>query len=123
MFSRRGLLLALTGIVLGTAFSSTAFAQIPRYRPPGGSPIPAALDYFRRDVGVLDPYTTFVAPRRQLTNQLQALNARQQADFQAAESQISTLRQSLAAPTGVGGSFMNYSHYYPTGQVGRPRPR
>ena len=123
MFSLKHALLALPGIVLATAFSSTASAQISRYRPPGGSPIPAALDYFRRDVGVLDPYNTFVAPRRQLYSQLQTLNQQEQADFQAAQSQISSVRQSAAAPTGVGARFMNYSHYYPSAQASRPRTR
>jgi hypothetical protein len=114
-------LAASAGILLAAACSSSAFGQVPRYTPPGGSPLPAALDYFRRDVGVLDPYNTFVAPRRQLNNQLQAITARQQAGFRAAEAQISALRESSAAPTGVGAGFMNYSHYYSINPVGRSR--
>ncbi|HEX5105947.1 MAG TPA: hypothetical protein VFV87_19145 [Pirellulaceae bacterium] len=109
-------------VFLALACSSSVSAQVPRYAPPGGSPLPAALDYFRQDVGLLDPYNTFVAPRRQLTNQLQAITARQQADFRAAEAQISALRGASAAPTGVGAGYMNYSHYYSISPVGRSRP-
>jgi hypothetical protein len=123
MSTIRRTFLAFATIVVGTMLASAASAQIPRYRPPGGSPLPPALDYFRRDVGILDPYNTFVAPRRQLMNQLQALSAREQYDFQAAQSQISSIRQSVAAPTGVGAGYMNYSHYYPNSRAALARPR
>jgi hypothetical protein len=83
-----------------------------RYRPPGGSPLPRQLDYFRRDVGVLDPYNTFVAPRRQLDRSLQQLQTRQLQDEQRTSQSLSQMRQSTAAPTGTGATFMNYSHYY-----------
>lgn len=100
-------------LLLILAASSSAFAQIPRYTPPGGPTMPRALDYFRRDVGVLDPYNTFVAPRRQLDSNLRSLQAQEQYNTRQLQQQVSQLRQSAAAPTGTGGTFMNYSHYYP----------
>jgi hypothetical protein len=100
-----------------------AFAQVPRYTPPGGRPLPAALDYFRQDVGVMDPYNTFVAPRRQLNNQLNAITARETADFQRAQGEIAAVRKATVAPTGVSAGFMNYSHYYPRSTAARPQAR
>jgi hypothetical protein len=91
---------------------STGWAQQPRYVPPAGSPLPNELNYFRRDVGVLDPYNTFVRPRRELAQQLRAMEAQQRSDYASAQQSISQLRASQAAPTGVGAGFMNYSHYY-----------
>lgn len=100
------------GMVLALAMSSSALGQVPRYRPPGGPTMPRALDYFRRDVGVLDPYNTFVAPRRQLDRNLQTLQAREEYNTQRVEKELSQIRKSTAAPTGTGATFMNYSHYY-----------
>lgn len=91
----------------------SAYAQS-RYRPPGGSPLPRQLDYFRRDVGVLDPYNTFVAPRRQLDRSLQQMQVRQQQEEQRTSQSLSQIRQSSAAATGTGATFMNYSHFYST---------
>jgi hypothetical protein len=104
------LALLVSALVLGLA--SPAAAQQPRYMPPAGPTLPNALNYFRRDVGVLDPYNAFVGPRRDLEYQLHSMQAQQQADFRAASSAIQQLRAAEAAPTGVGASFMNYSHYY-----------
>ena len=80
--------------------------------PPAGRTLPEELNYFRRDVGVLDQYNGFVAPLRQLDYQLQTMQDQQRNDFQAAQRAISQIRTSQAAPTGVGSGFMNYSHYY-----------
>lgn len=92
--------------------ASEVHAQLPRYTPPAGNPLPNALNYFRRDVGVLDPYNAFVQPTRQLNAQLQQMQAVEQANFQANQRAILEIRASQASPTGVGASFMNYSHYY-----------
>ena len=102
-------------------------SRVPRYRPPAGATMPRALDYFRQDVGALDPYNTFVAPRRQLDRNLQALQ--QQEDYNTRRSQQeisqinSQIRQSTAAPTGTGATFMNYSHYYSRGNQLNRAPR
>jgi hypothetical protein len=88
--------------------------------------MPRALDYFRQDVGVLDNYNTFVAPRRQLDRNLQSLQAQENYNARRTQQEISQIRQSTVAPTGVGSTFMNYSHYYNNrgNQAGRaPRGR
>ena len=102
----------LAALVLVGLACSRADAQYPRYVPPAGNTLPNELNYFRRDVGILDQYNTFVAPFRRLDNQLQSMQNQQRDDFRSAERQISQIRSSMAAPTGVGAGFMNYSHYY-----------
>ena len=103
----------LAGAILGVAcLANPASAQQPRYVPPAGRTLPDELNYFRRDVGVLDQYNGFIVPLRQLDNHLRTMQTQQQTDFQAAQRAISQLRASQAAPTGVGSGFMNYSHYY-----------
>jgi hypothetical protein len=110
----RTLSTTLALLVAAAVFSlaAPASAQQPRYVPPAGPTLPNALNYFRRDVGVLDPYNTFVGPRRDLDYQLQTMQAQQQADFRANQRAIQQIRAAEAAPTGVGAGFMNYSHYY-----------
>lgn len=115
----------LAGTLLG--LFGTAEAQI-RYRPPAGPVLPNQLNYFRRDVGLTDPYNAFVQPQRTLEAQLQQMTLQQQADYQAAQRDLQKLqdiRQPTAAPTGVGGGFLNYSHYYrmPRGGAAQPRAR
>jgi hypothetical protein len=102
-------------------------AQI-RYQPKAGPTLPSQLSYFRRDVGLLDQYNTFIQPQRQLEAQLQQMTQQQQADYRSAQrkiEQIKEIRPSGAAPTGVGGGYLNYLHYYrlPAGGGGRPRGR
>ncbi len=107
----------IAALCLASCLAQPAVAQYPRYVPPAGRTLPNELNYFRRDVGVLDQYNSFIVPLRQLDNQLQAMQNQQRTDFQAAERAISQVRASQAAPTGVSAGFMNYSHYYrlPTG--------
>ena len=103
--------LLATMAVIGL-FTNSALAQYPRYVPPAGRTLPNELNYFRQDVGVLDQYNQFIAPLRRLDNQLLTMQNQTQGDFQSAQRQISQIRTSQAAPTGVGAGFMNYSHYY-----------
>ena len=115
--------LAILGLA---ALAQTAHAQ--RYTPPGGPELPYYLDYFRPQVGVLDQYNQFVAPKAQLSSQLQYMTQQQNADYRAIEKQIQEtkqIRRSAAAPTGTSAGFMNYSHYYgSSAQPGtRPRPQ
>ena len=102
----------LAVLSLASWLSGSTSGQYPRYVPPAGRTLPNELNYFRRDVGVLDQYNSFVAPLRQLDNQLRVMQDQQRADFRAAERAISQIRSSQAAPTGVSAGFMNYSHYY-----------
>jgi len=101
----------LVPVLLMVSLCCVCHAQT-RYRPPAGSTLPRQLDYFRADVGVLDPYNTFVAPRRQLDRTLQQMQTQERTDVQRAQQAMSQIRQSTAAPTGTGATFMNYSHYY-----------
>jgi hypothetical protein len=103
---------ALLALLWLASLAGSASGQYPRYVPPAGRTLPNELNYFRRDVGVLDQYNSFVAPLRQLDNQLRVMQQQQSADFRAAERAISQIRASQAAPTGVSAGFMNYSHYY-----------
>ncbi len=113
-FSAPSLIVAvLAGLILLLATES-AEAQI-RYQPPAGSPLPSQLSYFRRDVGLLDQYNTFVQPQRQLEDRLRQMNQQQLDDYRSAQRQIEQIKQirpTEAAPTGVGAGYLNYSHYY-----------
>jgi hypothetical protein len=111
---------ALFVALLFVVAANQALAQYPRYVPPAGRTLPNELNYFRRDVGLLDQYNGFVNPVRQLDSQLRMMQNQQRADFQANQRAISQVRAAQAAPTGVGGTFMNYSHYYPS-QPGQRR--
>jgi hypothetical protein len=120
-----------TGLVFGCLVLAAAQVQAQgpaRYVPPAGNPLPRELNYFRRDVGLLDQYNAFVFPQLQMNNQLQQLAAQQQSNFRSAQRQINELkdvRSSTAAPTGTGATFMNYGHYYNLQQrrVAAPRTR
>ena len=94
-----------------------------RYRSPYGPTITPYLDYFRRDTGVLDPYNTFIRPRRQLENQLGQMAQEERAANIRLQQQIQGIRQETAAPTGRGATFMNYSHFYGRNPVAAPRRR
>lgn len=109
----------LAGLAL-FATTSRAEAQI-RYQPKAGPTLPSQLNYFRRDVGLLDQYNTFIGPQRQLEAQLRQMNEQQLADYRAAQrqiEQIKEIRTSGAAVTGVGAVYLNYSHYYQLPTVG-----
>lgn len=119
--------LIFAAVLAATVLSllGTADAQI-RYRPPAGPVLPNQLNYFRRDVGLTDPYNAFVQPQRTLEAQLQQMTMQQQADYQAARRElqkVQEIREPMAAPTGVAGGFMNYSHYYRTTRGGGAQPR
>lgn len=79
------------------------------------------LDYFRRDVGALDNYNTFRAPRlrRDAMNRQQEFNAAQLSrQVETAQTELEQMRQSALAPTGGVAGFMTHGQYFnlPTGQ-------
>jgi len=129
-FSRRAWFRTIASLVAGLVVAlavDQADAQI-RYQSPAGPTLPSQLNYFRRDVGVLDQYNTFVQPQRQLEAQLRQMNQQQLDEYRSTQRQLEQLKESRpseAAPTGVGGVFLNYSHFYrlPTGGGGRARVR
>ena len=127
--SRRLIFPLVLALVVGAA--DLCLAQGGRYRSYGGrysSPygptLSPYLDYFRRDTGVLDPYNTFIRPRRQLQNQIADIVQQEQSETARLQQQIQGIRAAEAGPTGTGATFLNYSHYYrssPTGTQARRR--
>jgi hypothetical protein len=115
--------LLMGSVLLLISICSEAQAQFPRYRPPAGNPLPNELNYFRRDVGILDPYNTFVDPQQQLSARLQSMAKQEQSNYRSSQQALSQLRALQTAPTGVSGGFMNLSHYYSrsSSQPGRRR--
>src|SRR5688572_376386 len=103
-----------SGCVVSLALlCSQAAGQYPnRYVPPGGRTLPNALNYFRRDVGVLDPYNSFVQPTRQLGQQLDAMVQQERSDYRRSQQEIGQVRKSLAAPTGNNATYMNHGQYF-----------
>ena len=99
----------------------SASAQQPRrsyatYRPsrPTVSPY---LDLFRQRTGELDNYHTFVRPKLRTQAALRRQSAQfgsLQRQFGGLQSQFSSLQNTQVAPTGIGGGFMNFSHFYST---------
>jgi hypothetical protein len=95
--------------------ASSAFGQT-SYRP-YKSTISPWMNLFQRNPGPLDNYHSYVQPQLQLQQTINQQNAELQ--------QQSTRLQSLASkelvqghdqvhPTGTGGVFMEYSHYFQT---------
>jgi hypothetical protein len=108
----KGTILFVGMLALLATSAGQASAQ---YVPPGGPTLPAELEYFRPQQGVLDNYNQFVAPRYQLANQLRTLDQQQRTSFRALEQKIQEsdqVRESRASVTGTSAGFMNYSHYY-----------
>ncbi|MCA9177274.1 MAG: hypothetical protein KDB14_22450 [Planctomycetales bacterium] len=127
---RREALCSLFAVVVLAGFSNHLFAQYPQpysrygsYRSPYGPTLPAELNYFRRDVGVLNNYQTFVRPQRELAATLRGLQVssqRQQLQLQGQQQQLQGITNQLTpGPTGSHATFQNYSHYYSSGRAGR----
>ncbi len=125
--SQRGLLLLGIMVTLGSlVFSRPVAAQIyfptapkrpdTRYTPK----LSPYLDLMRADNSVLPPYYSFVVPRRELhqqqLRQAVEINRLQQATSQNVQPNASG--DSSRLPTGRGGRFQTYLHFY--GRSGRP---
>jgi hypothetical protein len=80
------------------------------------------LNLLRRDAGPVTNYFTQVRPQQQqraINQQQQAINLQQQSLLQTQQQGLRTvqdgllqIRQPQANPTGTGGGFMNFSHFY-----------
>ncbi len=114
-------------IVLGTLAAAglvrTAAAQAPppsHYSPPNGRPtVSPYLNLFRGNSGPVPNYQTLVRPQlNQLeTNRMLRLDVERNAGhIQQVEQNVATLRDPKIAPTGAGGSFYSYSHFYSQAQ-------
>jgi hypothetical protein len=81
----------------------------------------------RRDAGPLTNYFTQVRPQLQqqaINQQQQSINQQQQGLLQTQQQGLRTvqegllqIRQPQASPTGTGGGFMNFSHFYSFGSA------
>src|SRR5436190_7184167 len=101
--------------ILMTVFTVVGSGQTPlrRYRPPAGPTMTPYLNHYRADLSTLpSAYDSFIVPQQRLQRSMYDLAKTQQADFRKVETDIKQVRTSTAAPTGVGASFLNYSHYY-----------
>jgi len=113
------------GLFLGLAFlpGQPARAQA-RYTPQTPS-ISPWLNLYDRRSGPLGGYLSGTQPRIQLNrtlNQQQTTIDRQRTDIQTLGQQLSTVEQDGAgAPTGVGATFMNLSHYFQSSARGNRR--
>lgn len=111
----RPLLGLTTAIFLLLPLLATAQEPVPRYRSPYGPTLSPYLDYFRRDVGVLDRYNAFVSPQIQQRQRFrrieQGVDAYQR-DVRQMREEIAEIREPDAPATGTASDFMNFSHYY-----------
>lgn len=120
---------ARAGLVILWLLCAAAGAQQPRnqpgsYRPPAGPTLTPYLDYFNRPTGVLDRYHQYVVPRQQLSQRLQQqerVTLQQERNLQTLQTQVGEIQSGglgpqLRAPgtgvTGIGATFMNFSHYF-----------
>jgi hypothetical protein len=113
--------LVLGGLLIGL-LATDARAQRPgqtppaRYQPsrPTVSPY---LNLFRQNEGPLPNYHSLVRPQLQnIENERrqQAINIQQQTEIRTLNRGLSRIAQPAAASTGGGGTFRNFSHYYPS---------
>jgi hypothetical protein len=108
--------ISLSAIVVLVAIASSVSAQTPlrRYRPPAGPVLSPYLNLNNPDFNTLpDPYRNLVVPQQRLQRQLYDLGQTQQANMRRSEAELNQIRKSMASPTGIGSSYMNYSHYFP----------
>jgi hypothetical protein len=113
-------ILGTLSLVLLASTSVCAQKPLRRYQPPGGPTLSPYLNYNRPDFAALpDSHSSFVVPQQRLRRELFDLGKAQQADVRRVEADIQQIRSSAAAPTGVGASFLNYSHYYQRGRSTR----
>jgi hypothetical protein len=109
------------------------------YVAPAGPTISPYMNLFRNDVGAMfDPYNQYVQPAQQAQSRLEQAARRTNAQFSQLRSEVGQLqgdmrqvRESGAAPTGVGARYMNYGQYFQSnmgvgpsvGGAGRARGR
>lgn len=88
------------------------------YRPPRPTFSPW-FNLFQKNTGPLDNYHSFVRPEQRLFKTLQNQGTaieQQRTQMGTLGQQVTQLeRPSTVRPTGTGSTFMNYSHYYPSG--------
>jgi len=97
--------------------ASPADAQVSRYSSavnnlsrPALSPY---LDYFRNDTGALPNYHQFVRPKNRLRADLLQSNRSITGLQGAVRRNAQRIEAGTVRPTGRGGSYMNFLHFYP----------
>lgn len=125
--SRR--LIQLAGVVFALVLlpqlPAAAQQRIERYQPPSRPTLSPYLDLFRQDSGLVDPYNAFVVPRRRMeaqARQFQSEIGAQQRTINQLQGELQgalQMRPTGARPTGTGGTFMNFSHFYPAAAAAR----
>ncbi|MCH8046809.1 MAG: hypothetical protein IID44_24165 [Planctomycetes bacterium] len=124
------IIFSLVIVAISLLICGPASAQQPRrsYSPyqPSRPTVSPYIDLLRRRTGELSNYHTFVRPKlrtqaalRQQSNRFGSL----QRQFGGLQRQFSSLQNTQAAPTGIGGGFMNFSHFYSTPTSGSRRRR
>jgi hypothetical protein len=112
---------ALVATLLFSAAES--YGQVGTGRNPLPKPtVSPYLNLLRGNTGPVPNYHSLVRPQLQqqaINQQQRAINLKQQSLSQANQQGIQRvqqglfeLRQSQASPTGTGGGFMNFSHFY-----------
>ncbi len=111
---------AFVGMLL-TATYVNAQGQARQYPAPRPTVSPY-LNLLRGNAGPVPNYYSLVRPQLQqqrINQQQQSINLRQQSLAQANQQGIQSVQQGLleirqpqASPTGTGGGFMNFSHFY-----------
>jgi hypothetical protein len=114
------LILGITAVLGSIGAAEPAAAQTMYPRGPGANSsqyqprLSPYLDLLRRDNSVLSPYHSFVVPRRGIYQQQMQQSAQigrlQQDANQRARSNAGN---GSRLPTGRGGQFQNYMHFFP----------
>jgi len=104
--------LCLVGVCVAPSWAQ---GMRPSYTPSSPTLSPW-FGLYNRDSGPLDNYHNFVRPRQRVYRALQQQHneiQRQSSNLNALGQEVLSMRQpSSLRPTGVGSTFMNYSHYY-----------
>lgn len=143
MASIRFAAICLVGFAVVAVENRCQAQQLRRYSSPyvapGGPTVSPYMNLFRTDVGAMfDPYNQYVQPAEQARarlNQVRRQNDAQMNQLRTAVGQLKgemqQMRETGAAPTGVGSRFMNYGQYFQSntglgpgaGGAGRTRSR
>lgn len=108
----------MAALLLHTAQNSPASSQDYRYRSRSGPAISPLMEFFRLPSGVPgveDNYHSFVRPRAQVNQTLSLQNRAIQSQRRQVgrlNTEVRELGTVNIAPTGSGGRFQYYSHYY-----------
>ncbi|HJS06116.1 MAG TPA: hypothetical protein VJ809_00605 [Pirellulales bacterium] len=120
-------------LILGAAIVFLPMAARAQGRPgqyaPSRPTVSPYLNLLRRDAGPVTNYYTQVRPQQQqqaINQQQRSINLQQQSLLQTQQQGLRTVQEGLLQirqpevnPTGTGGGFMNFSHFY---SFGRPGP-